>query len=88
MDFIFVPLSLGRDRAYQLPPLYLVMADIRVEQRLRLSKGSRAQVNHRAKVLEIECGRHSSVALSAPTILRPRVQIPSTPTTLFSICII
>ena len=32
-------------------------------------------------------GRHSSVVLSAPTILQPRVQIPSTPSTLFSICI-
>ena len=28
-------------------------------------------------------GRHSSVVLSAPTILRPRVWIPSTPSTLF-----
>ena len=28
--------------------------------------------------------RHSSVDLSAPTILLPRVRIPSTPTTLFS----
>ena len=32
-------------------------------------------------------GRHSSVVLSAPTILWPRVRIPSTPSTLFSICI-
>ena len=30
-------------------------------------------------------GRHSSMVLSAPTILRPRVQIPSTPSMLFSI---
>ena len=28
-------------------------------------------------------GRHSSVVSSAPTILRPRVRIPSTPSTLF-----
>ena len=28
-------------------------------------------------------GHHSSVVLSAPTILRPRVQIPSTPSMLF-----
>ena len=28
-------------------------------------------------------GRHSSVVSSAPTILRPRVQIPSTPSMLF-----
>ena len=27
------------------------------------------------------------VVLSAPTILRPRVRIPSTPSMLFSICI-
>ena len=32
-------------------------------------------------------GRHSSMVLSAPTILRPRVWIPNTPSTLFSICI-
>ena len=32
-------------------------------------------------------GRHSSVVSSAPTILRPRVRIPSTPSKLFSICI-
>ena len=32
-------------------------------------------------------GRHISVVSSAPTILRPRVRIPSTPSTLFSICI-
>ena len=32
-------------------------------------------------------GRHSSVVLSAPTILRPQVRIPSTPSMLFSICI-
>ena len=32
-------------------------------------------------------GRHSSVVSSAPTILRPRVRIPSTPSMLFSICI-
>ena len=31
---------------------------------------------------------HSSMVLSVPTILRPWVQIPSTPFTLFSICII
>ena len=31
--------------------------------------------------------RHSSVVSSSPTILRPRVRIPSTPSTLFSICI-
>ena len=36
---------------------------------------------------EIYCGRHSSVVSSAPTILRPRVRIPSTPSMLFSICI-
>ena len=33
-------------------------------------------------------GRHSSVVSSAPTILRLRVQIPSTPSMLFLICII
>ena len=33
-------------------------------------------------------GSHSSVVSSAPTILRPRVRVPSTPTMLFSICII
>ena len=32
-------------------------------------------------------GRHSSMVSSAPTILWPQVQIPSTPSTLFSICI-
>ena len=32
-------------------------------------------------------GRHSSVVSSAPTILRPRVQIPSTSSMLFSICV-
>ena len=32
--------------------------------------------------------RHSSIVLSAPTILRPRVWIPSRPSLLFSICII
>ena len=32
-------------------------------------------------------GRHSSVVLSAPTILQPRIRIPSTPSMLFSICI-
>ena len=32
-------------------------------------------------------GHHSSVVSSAPTILRPRVRTPSTPSTLFSICI-
>ena len=31
-------------------------------------------------------GHHSSVVLSAPTILRPWVQIPSTPSMLFSFC--
>ena len=36
----------------------------------------------------ILCGRHSSVVSSAPTILRPQVRIPSTPSKLFSICII
>ena len=30
--------------------------------------------------------RHSSVVLSAPTILRPRVRIPTIPSMLFSIC--
>ena len=33
-------------------------------------------------------GRHSSMVSSVPTILRPWVQIPSTPSTPFSICII
>ena len=33
-------------------------------------------------------GRHSSMVSSVPTILRPQVQIPSTPSMLFSICII
>ena len=33
-------------------------------------------------------GRHSSVVSSAPTILRPRVRFPSTPSMLLSICII
>ena len=32
-------------------------------------------------------GRHSSMVSSVPIILRPRVWIPSTPSTLFSICI-
>ena len=32
-------------------------------------------------------GCHSSVVSSAPTILRPQVWIPSTPSMLFSICI-
>ena len=32
-------------------------------------------------------GRHSSVVSFAPTILRPQVRIPSTPSMLFSICI-
>ena len=32
-------------------------------------------------------GCHSCVVSSGPTILRPRVQIPSTPSVLFSICI-
>ena len=32
-------------------------------------------------------GRHCSVVSSAPTILRPWVRIPSTPSMLFSICI-
>ena len=32
--------------------------------------------------------RHSSVVSFAPTVLRPQVRIPSTPSTLFSICII
>ena len=32
-------------------------------------------------------GSHSSVVLSAPTILRPQARIPSTPSMLFSICI-
>ena len=31
-------------------------------------------------------GSHSSVVSSAPTILQPRVRIPSTPSMLFSIC--
>ena len=31
-------------------------------------------------------GRHSSVVLSTPTTLRPRVCIPSTPSMFFSIC--
>ena len=39
------------------------------------------------KVSESEGGCHSSVVLSAPTILQPQVQIPSTPSMLFSICI-
>ena len=34
-----------------------------------------------------EGGRHSSMVLSAPTILGPRVRIPSTPSMLFSIFI-
>ena len=33
-------------------------------------------------------GHHSSVVSSAPTILRPQVRIPSTPSMLFSICTI
>ena len=33
-------------------------------------------------------GRHSSVVLSAPTILWPWVRIPSTPSNLLSVCII
>ena len=33
-------------------------------------------------------GRHSSMVSSATTILRLRVRIPSTPSKLFSICII
>ena len=33
-------------------------------------------------------GRHSSVVLSAPTILPSQVRIPNTPSTLFSIYII
>ena len=32
-------------------------------------------------------GCHSSVVSSAPTILRPQVRIPSTPSMLYSICI-
>ena len=32
--------------------------------------------------------RHSSVVLSTPTILWPRVQIPCTPSMLFLICVI
>ena len=39
------------------------------------------------KGLETVDGRHSSVVLPAPTIM-PRVQIPSTPSILCSICII
>ena len=35
------------------------------------------------KRLSYTGGRHSSVVLSAPTILWPRVRIPSTPSTLF-----
>ena len=38
-----------------------------------------------ARSLTCSRARHSSVALSAPTILRPQVQIPSTPFMLFSI---
>ena len=33
-------------------------------------------------------GRHSSLVSSVPTILWPRVRIPCTPSTLFSICFI
>ena len=40
------------------------------------------------KLIKVGGGRHSSVVSSAPTILRPRVRIPSTPSMLFSICII
>ena len=35
----------------------------------------------------LNCGRHSSVVSSAPTILRPRVRIPSTPSMLFQFVI-
>ena len=34
------------------------------------------------------CRLHSSVVSSVPTIIRPRVQIPCTPSTLISICMI
>ena len=44
-------------------------------------------VYYRHKRLRLD-DRHSSVVSSAPTILRPRVQIPSTPSMLFSICVI
>ena len=40
------------------------------------------------KRLSYTGGRHSSVVLSAPTILWPRVRIPSTPSTLFTICFV
>ena len=33
-------------------------------------------------------GRHCSMVSSAPTILQPLVRIPSTPSMLFSICIV
>ena len=42
----------------------------------------------RHKHFTMEGDRHSSVVSSTPTILWPRVRIPSTPSTLFSICII
>ena len=36
-----------------------------------------------SKELELVGGSHSSVVLSAPTIMRPQVQTPSTPSLLF-----
>ena len=39
------------------------------------------------QIWKFEVGCHSSVVSSVLTILRPQVQIPSTPSTLFSICV-
>ena len=56
-------------------------------------KGVTLIIKHSSYKQQEGCGRHSfvaahsSVVSSAPTILRPRVRIPSTPTMLFSICI-
>ena len=40
------------------------------------------------EMMPVRLKHHSSVALSAPTIVQPQVRIPSTPSMLFSICII
>ena len=57
-------------------------------ERLNLFESGRNLFKSSTKIYYSWGGHHSFVVSSAPTILRPRVRIPSTPSMLFSIYIV
>ena len=76
MDYSCCFSSAGNMDFPEFPPKKFYNINYRRERELK------TEIEHQQKG-----GHHSSVVSSAPTILQPRVRIPSTPSTLISICI-